>query len=130
MTDRLQRKITFEPGWDRRSEGQGIHGMGIRFVLTGPKGSISWLLNTGWLPGRGRNTEVGYPVGAHVGFHGEKPFDGDRASYSDTCAFNESGRCWYDAGFLMADDVLELLLTSGEEAAWGYLAERYEELDS
>ncbi|MCY0864876.1 MAG: hypothetical protein OWQ57_07995, partial [Sulfobacillus sp.] len=54
MTEGLTRRVKFTPGYDRRhpnpSLDGGVHGMEIRFILSGPKGAVTFLLYTDWLP--------------------------------------------------------------------------------
>lgn len=46
----------------------------------------------------------------------------------DDCGLLPGGKCWYDAGYLMADDVFGRLVAEGSDGLWASLREHYDEM--
>jgi hypothetical protein len=44
----LTREVLIRPAYDRRSEGYGIHGVEMCFVVKGPKGAVQFVVFTNW----------------------------------------------------------------------------------
>lgn len=122
------RHINFEPGYNRRAEGNGVHGMSIRFVLVGTAGAVQFLVGCGWVPGEKMHASVAsyYPMGSDVGYHSPTPRYEDHWPMGDGCPWLDGGTCYYDGSGLRADDWLPRFIAEGEDAVWELLAEEYE----
>lgn len=124
------RRYFFYPGYNKRDEGMGVHGMDIKFVLTGPLGSIHFRLTTGWVPGESMSPRVAslYPSGGEIGVHSVAQPVYDDEPYGDErdCCYNPGGRCFYDAGYTAADELLDRFIVDGEDVVWETLHEWYE----
>lgn len=134
----LRREVLFEPGYDGRDEGKGIHGMNIRFLLHGENGTVQFLIFTGWLPTHQPHNLIIHnpphhphndvffgPMAADLGYHWKTKRYDDQEPMK--CEF--LGECYYDGSGLRAEDVFKVLLTKGHEAVWEYLEKEYEYLD-
>lgn len=74
-------QVDFSPAFDKRhtdpSKNYGIHGVNMRFVLTGEKGASQFLVYTNWhLPSvskEGWSDFMLEPMGADVGYHAKSP---------------------------------------------------------
>lgn len=53
MKTNLQRKLIWEPGYDKRhpdpKQNYGVHGLSLRFLVSGKLGTVQFLLYTNWL---------------------------------------------------------------------------------
>lgn len=138
---RLRREIKWEPGYDHRDDPDplksqyGAHGLQIRFMLHGDKGTIQFLLYTNWIPNEvlmSRGTvparllspQVLRPLAADLGYHADKPQYEDHKPM-DTCEHRPSGKCYYDGSGLAADGPFGILLVDGEDAMWKYMEDYY-----
>jgi hypothetical protein len=134
----FEREIRFEPAYDKRDTGHGIHGAQMRWLLKGPLGIIQFLVFTQWhLPAvmeeMERKFEAGLypynsaslwkPLPADLGYHSPRPmYDGQ----SDMpCDLMPEGKCWYDGSGLNAAPVFALLVSEGSDAVWLRLEEEY-----
>lgn len=145
MSGAFRREIHFEPGYDHRAEDankpfgnrRGCHGLNMRWLLHGERGTIQFLVYTSWLPSwvsgdQYRSYEVAdtvhAPSPADFGWHWDASlYDGDTAT--DDCQYRPGG-CHYDGSGLMAEPLFAALLTEGHEAVWRAMEERYAELDA
>jgi hypothetical protein len=152
--DLFTRKIAFSPAWDKRSsdpkKNYGIHGVEIRWYLTGPKGIVQFVIYSNWmLPNvameqrartitdiRGRSQEdadrllrvIHEPMGADVGYHSPKKLYKEQTGWADCRLLKAAGlgdKCYYDGSGLAAIDMMEVLLKKGGEAVWKKLEEYY-----
>lgn len=130
----FRREVCFEPGFDHRNDPDpkqreyGCHGMDIRFLLHGPRGSVQFLLYTGWLPGQSyyRPSPL-RPTGADVGYHWDSPqYDGQSPR---ECTVRPGGRCYYDGSGLAAEELFERFTAESDAAVWSTLEQRYADLD-
>lgn len=122
---KLERIVRFEPGYDRRAEGYGIHGVNLRMVLKGEKGAVQFLLFTNWMPD---SVDADYPtltpMPADFGYHAKvSQYDGQEM-LDENCEFT-GGPCYYAGSGLNAERIFRLLRHKGGEAAWGALEEYY-----
>lgn len=128
-------EVKIEPGHAIRKtkgdgENYGVHSVGIRIMLHGPKATISFLMWTGIVPeteGTGYDEHwVLSPHGlmaADLGYHADAPeYEGQR---SMECIFRESGQCFYDGSGLQAEPVLELMIKRGSGAVLQHLEGYY-----
>lgn len=124
-----RRTVRFIPGYNKRAEGKGIHGMHIQFMFTGPHGATYFELNTGWVPGEPMSPRVAehFPDGWALGHHWLTPTyrteDG-----AETCAYLGGRPCYSDAGLSAADRLVPLLTERGESAVWRELIDYYRSL--
>lgn len=136
--DFLKREIRFEVGYDHRSDpdpkkrSQGAHGMQIRFLLHGRKGTIQFLLYTDWMPTWKSTGEGGQlfksmgPMPADIGYHADEPqYEGQGTM---ECKERPSGQCYYDGSSLNAESIFRLFVKGGEKALWAALNEYYLDL--
>ena len=113
--DGLEQAVVFEPGYNKRGSQYGVHGMGIRFLLRGPKGCTQFVMNTGWVPGEsmGLTTFNMFPMAVDLGYHAVVPQYGDLNDpdedwrpYTLDCVYLPSGKCYYDGSGLNAEPVM------------------------
>ena len=130
--DGFERAVVFEPGYNlRHLEGYGVHGMGIRFLLRGPKGATQFLMNCGWVPGEKMPASLAehFPSGSYLGYHARRPQYEGASDGSRACEWLGGGTCYYDGSGVAADDVLTAFIAEGEPAVWRTLREWYDRLD-
>lgn len=133
---RLQRSIRFEAAYDKRdpdpSKNYGVHGVTIRFVVSGDEGATQFLLYTGWqLPHVEKEwsersdlpQSLRQPMPADLGFHSKTPHYEDHTPMKD-CEWT-GGDCYYDGSSLNADPVFKRLLEEGEDGVWATLEDYY-----
>ncbi|MDB5069560.1 MAG: hypothetical protein JWM87_671 [Candidatus Eremiobacteraeota bacterium] len=146
----FRRIIEWSPAYDFRTEGAGIHGVEIRFVLVGPQAAIQFLLSTNWqtsgvrakyaagryprndgklTDGHMRNERGLYcafkPSPADIGYHArEKQYDSQTAQ--DDCPYLDGAPCYYDGSGLRARHFFDALTDKGDEALWTALREEYD----
>lgn len=46
----MKKQVLFRQGYDKRNEGQGVHGLEIMFVLKNHRGAVTFLVFTNWIP--------------------------------------------------------------------------------
>lgn len=134
MASDLKREIEFTPAYDKRhtdpKQNYGIHGVEVRFYLRGPKGTIQFVVMTGWdLPHvrkemKGRLSDL-FPMPSDLGYHSPKPMYDDQPLMSEDCKYVEGGKCYYDGSTLNAEPVFDLLVKEGHESVWRRLEEEY-----
>lgn len=132
--DGFKRAIVFEPGYLDPNTGPksyGRHGMGIRFLLAGPKGVAQFLMNTGWVPGvKGVPARVADydPSGWDVGYHAHVPqYEGHEGG--GACEYMPGGEpCYYAGSGLAAEPVMEAFIREGDPAVWSVLREWHDSL--
>ncbi len=134
----MERRITFEPAFDRRdpdpSKNYGIHGVTLRFLLIGDAGAVQFVLYTGWyLPHVQEEFEkrgdfprvLQSPMPADLGYHAkERP--NDWVNHMD-CDLVEGGKCYYDGSSLNAEPVYDTLVAEGSDGVWDKLEDYYRE---
>lgn len=148
----FERIVEFEPAYDRRDEGYGIHGVDLRMVLKGEKGAVQFGLSTGWLLPETVGSEAGqwdihhrydealyqrgsgkhYPMPFDLGYHSRVPRYHEQSAITEGCAYLDGEPCYYDGSSLNAWHPFEALLRGGSEGVWtyleGYYAEVFEEV--
>lgn len=124
----VTRQVLFEPGYSRRQEGYGVHGMHIRFVMVAPAGAVQFTLNTGWVPGEKMSPRTAdyYPSAWDLGYHWPQP------QYAGQTQMEEcdllGGPCYYDGSGLNAEPVMEAFIRAGADAVWDALDDYYRHL--
>lgn len=144
----LRREVRFSPSYDHRDE-PGHKGCGsviITFILAGPLGAISADISTGWLsrPYLGRIYPIaiegpltprgnkpgvdllqGHESLRSAGVYSHCPEQRREHWYGpDECTIL-GGPCYGDKGYLVGDQFLEALVAGGDEAAWKWLEDTY-----
>lgn len=141
--------ISFRPAFHRCSNERGKdYGVGeprIIWTLRIGGDAITWDVSTGWgMPAeafraacrdcespRHRNgwpfvqrRDGGTASGGVVDWHYSRPINGDEnfGWHYDQCAVLD-GPCWADAGYLLGDELFDLLRVEGDEAVWVKLRE-------
>ena len=130
MSD-FERRVTFQPAWDRHLEGRGVSGVTIDFALIGPAGAVRlpvlthfvlpeteewWSTLPGPLPGKA------VPTG--VSLHSRT----ERAGWCAKSNCDLVGACWTEAlSFTSGEKVWEALLREGNAGLWRELERVYSE---
>lgn len=137
-----ERRIEFEPAYDKRSDdpkkNYGIHGVTLRMILFHPiKGSIQFVLYTNWhLPHVTNEMKDLYgqingdyhwrerPLPVDVGYHALTPqYEGHTKMLS--CHLYPETSCYYDGSSLDAYRIYEVLLNEGSDGIWRELENRW-----
>ena len=141
--DDLKREIEFTPAFDRRdpdpSKNYGIHGVEMRWYLTGPLGAIQFVVFTNWhlphvqaeLNAKTPSSNFPYlmhsPAPTDVGYHSPTPqYEGQETM--GPCPHLGGAPCYYDGSGLRAEEWFKVLVESGSEAIWKLMEEEYRRL--
>jgi hypothetical protein len=138
------RRIEFEAGYDHWTDktkwgcNHGQHGMQMKFVLTGPEGSVQWYSGfSDMVPGnvdiinnvkyRGRNGTVF--SGWDLGYHWLTPqYEGQEIYRREDCPYTDTGVCYYDGSGIAGGDLVPIFLSEGPTGIWQKLEEYYNDL--
>jgi hypothetical protein len=145
----FRREVRFSPSYDHRDE-PGHKGCGsviITFVLAGPLGAISADISTGWLSrpylGRIYPIHINGPLTPRATKPGVDLLAGHdtlrSAGVYSHCTENRRPDYWYGPddctilgapcfgakGYTIGDEFVEALVSGGDEAAWAWLEEIY-----
>lgn len=147
MTE-FERRVTVKPAFERIHDDParnfGICCALIRFALIGPGAAVSWEVFSGWyLPhvaqrlrketaheryGHGDRSWMRCSLEGHGGamctHSPTQIFEHDPKG--DKCDLLPGGRCFGDIGFLIGDDLFDVLVAGGDEALWKRMATIYE----
>lgn len=138
----MSQRIEFTPAYDRVSEGYGIHGVNMRWLLEGPKGVIQFVVYTNWyLPetqARIDRKSVGadlatlralyHPLPADIGYHSPTPLrEWQKEPTTEHCGYLGGRPCYYDGSALGAERIFGLLVEKGHEAVWQEMEKWYQE---
>lgn len=134
-------KVTFRPAFDCllvqpcvhgsptcKPGSGGSHGRGsvqMFFALTGPNGTVSLEIFTGWGIDATPPSLWGQPGSACVALHSRGPRYDDHERRMD-CTHPEG--CYYNVSYIMAEEPWRLLREQGEDAMWAWLVECHDEL--
>lgn len=137
MTDKLTRSVEMYPAYDKRDsdpkKNYGISSATLKFLLSGPKGTIQFSILTGWhLPHVAKELEAkgrpfGEPMGMDLGYHAHAKQYESQEVMQNKCDYL-GGPCYYDGTSLGAQDLMATLLENGLDAVWEVMERRYEEL--
>lgn len=117
----FKRETQWSPAYDRREEGCGIHSVEVQFLLKGEKGTLQFVLATGWY----RHTnEPGKPFPMFLWLHTPTPQQEGQQACSG-CPWLDGRPCYHDGSYIMADDVFQKLVYDGEEAMWSEMERFY-----
>jgi hypothetical protein len=129
----FSRKIGFKTSYEKRNDDPrkdyGISGGSIWFVLTGPKGAVTWELLAGFfLPEtidrlKKDNTKFMGPTPGGVGFHYAE--EREWGTTNEDCEFT-GGPCWFDVGYTMGDEAYKTFTHEGLDSLWDFLGELYQ----
>ncbi len=128
----LRREVKFTPAYDKRSadpkKNYGIHCVDLWMYLHGPKGTVQFMVFTGWdLPHVQREHGPREPNPADLGYHSHEPmYEGQEPMHSDCHVLG--GKCYYDGSGLSAEPVFEVLLREGSDGVWCELERYYDEV--
>ena len=136
----LERKIMFTPAYDKRdpnpSKNYGIHGVEMRWLVTGPKGAIQFVLSTNWhlkavqeelderLDRRFPHLSC-HPMPMDLGYHSPVPMYEGQTCIEKECEFLGGKPCYYDGSTLNAEKPYWILVEKGGDALWEYLEGYY-----
>ena len=143
----MERKISFEPAYDKRSsdpaKDYGIGSVGMRFILRGEFGAVVFYVGTGWFlkdtEDRLLNNMVGKTIrnkyeantimamAYDLGWHSKNPMYEDQNVSQEKCCFLDDTPCYYYGTSLGADRVFDILKSKGDEAVWEELESCYKE---
>jgi hypothetical protein len=151
-TDDFTTEIRADAGFDYRddrSDDRGARGLDLRFILHGPKGSITWVLLTGWMERPidepGWTTNSGHPprradrpgVDRTRAAYSWSPTAGPVSSHAPVKARDYwsgpfdcdviGGSCYGDSGYMIGDDAFRALVTGGSDALFAFLRECYDD---
>ena len=148
----FERITQFDPAYDRRDEGYGVHGVDLRMILVGELGAVQFVLSTGWPHpssiGLGTPDPYGdwmhryqdgfreqnewdhqgrkcglYPSAVDLGYHSPTPrYEGQTEM---DCHILPGGKCFYDGSGLNASAPFLALVTGGSDAVWEFLEGYY-----
>ncbi len=140
------REIQIKPSYDYRDDPtsrRGAHGAALLLILRGPLGIIAAEISTGWMlrPLAGHRVVHGgpqvrrdrpgadsdgrsYPSGAYVGSHTAQRIGGDDEN-GGHCTLLDSDVCYGDGSYLAADEILELVVSGGSDAAFERMESMY-----
>ncbi len=130
----FRREISFEPAYDWRDKNGGIHGVNLRFLLTGPEGAVQFVLYTNWqLPEVMKELEARpnhslcHPMPADLGYHSPVPRYVGQEIMTIDCECLGGKPCYYDGSSFNARPVYERLLREGDAGVWAALEDYYKE---
>ena len=143
MTQAVEREIQFRPAFHRchpnPSQNYGVGSVNMLWILRRDGWAMTWDVHTGWdLPAdafdaaapdcpRGHGTLGTRPAtGGAVDWHSPWPLFDDQELMQSHCAWLD-GPCYMDSGFLLGDELFDLLRTDGHEAVWARLGELLDE---
>jgi len=136
---RFKREIIFDPAYDERNaesgKNYGIHGVNLRFYLTGPKGAVQFVLHTNWhLPHVEKELDSRldikwphlycHPLPVDLGYHSPKRRYKGQTLLTKDCPLLK-GKCYYDGSSLNAEPVYKRLLQEGSDGVWKELEKYY-----
>jgi len=133
----LGHRLEILPAYDKTTEGCGIHGVEMRWYVTGPAGAVQFVLYTNWhlehvekqlderLDRQFPHLSC-HPLPADIGYHSHVPrYEGQTIQSSNCHILN--GPCYYDGSGLQARDFYKILVEQGGDALWEALEKRYVE---
>lgn len=144
--DGFEQMLVMTPAFDKRhpnpGKNYGIHGVELRFFLTGPVGAVTFTVFTNWqLPHVTEETmqrtldrhpdRIGLkcsflPSAAGIGYHWPTArYEGQTES---ACDLLRGGKCYSDSSFVRSEEVLERLIREGSEGVWRYMRDFYDEV--
>ncbi|MDP9162377.1 MAG: hypothetical protein M3O09_19395 [Acidobacteriota bacterium] len=137
---KLERKLDILPAYDKVKEGYGVHGVEMRWYVTGPKGAIQFVLYTNWqlkhiqkkFDNRVNENDSRFthlfchPQPADIGYHSYVPHYEGHTPMSKECHLLK-GPCYYGGSSLNAQIYYDILVERGGDALWDALEDKYKE---
>jgi hypothetical protein len=132
----MDRAVYFEPGCDTgKPPRKSVAAMRIRFVLTGDRGAVQFLLGTDWYPLSVQN-DAGWsghytmyretkPMAWDLGYHSRAPMHDDQIMIEEKCSYLGGKPCYYDGSSLNAEPIRDEFLARGDAAVWESLEHYY-----
>lgn len=132
-----QRIIRFQPGYHRCDQRSGIGSVTMMWVLRVGDWAMTWDTHTDWgLPDRAFKAaspdcvhpahQRGYPNGGATGgavdWHSPVPLWEDHEQARECCPITGTA-CYINSGFILGDELFDLLRTEGDAAVWKRLRE-------
>jgi len=135
MKIQFERTIDIMPGYDKRSQDEGVHGCEIIFVLRGPHGVVTFACFTDWFPkitqedatrglGFRRLTTGVQPTPLEFAFHSPRLTDTVRSDKRTDCPYLPRS-CHSSYSPNTAAFLRDLLLSNGSIGVWLELERRY-----
>ena len=126
---KMEKEVRFRAAYDHRDKNYSVHGMDVSLVLKGQRGAVEAVIWTNWyLDGSHHEPKVGVVI-----FHSPLPeFDNDpwpfRDEVADDCTIL-NGPCYRSAGLGSEEEreVLDALISGGDDAVWAKLQEFYDD---
>ena len=125
MVNKLRCELEVIPAYDNRKEGKGQHCAEMRFYVHGPKGSVQFVLYTGWYLEGLDKSPVYYKHKMDEPMPVPMYEDQSNCGY---CKILDSDSCYYDGSTLNADKPFRILVSKGSEALWKYLKDYYKQV--
>lgn len=123
MTTEFNRDVKVIPAWDSGTRERGAHNAELIFLLTGPKGALTFTIYTGWYLDPKKNLRSIY---ASVDYHGHSPIDQEDSLHC-LCQWLGEKPCY--SGRLCCGDKLFTTLTSrGTNGLWEEMEALYRSL--
>lgn len=139
--NKFKKEVIFHPGFDKRNsdpkKNYGIGAVQIRFVLSGEKGAVQFLLFTDWYPAniqkelRGMEYDLSFrlkPFAADLGYHSYTKMYDEQEPQAESCEFLGGKPCYYDGSTSRAEPLVEILINEGSEKVWDELEEYYNDV--
>jgi len=129
----MKRDVEFSPAFDKcsadPSKNYGIGAVMCRFVLSGKRGAVQFLLSTGWyLPHvwlEIKYDSMGKPEAFDLGYHSYTPRYEGQKTVTNSCPYLEGKPCYYDGSSLRSTPVLTALIEKGSDEVWAILEKEY-----
>lgn len=138
----FEKRITFKPAYDCiqvqpctfgkatcQPGGGGSHGRGsvmMTMILVGELGAVQFSVFTGWDLDETPQNVRGHASAAELGVHSLRPQYDDHEA-RDTCRLLNAP-CYYDEGYVRAEEPWRLLRYEGSDAVWAHLETYYAKL--
>lgn len=117
----FEKIVEFNPAFDRRSEGYGIHCVELRMILKKDNKAVHFLLYTGWYLNESNDI---FPMPADLGYHSPVETYEEQKPISGECRYIE-GPCYYDGSVLNAEPIFQALKKKGSDGVWEELEKYY-----
>lgn len=133
----MERLVEFNPAYDKRDKGCGIHGVDLRMILKGELGAVQFVLYTNWhLPDVTKqlltsvkdelDIEIRFlPQPVDLGYHSPNPQYEGQWTGMHNCPYLDGKTCYYDGTSSGSNYVYERLLKEGDAGVWAALEEYY-----
>ena len=129
MSNEFERIVRVAPAYDERATGHGMHSAELQFYLKGERGTIQFVIHTGWfLPGSVEgdpSKDVHQKVfPSHIGWHSPTPVSAGETLLEDHCEWVD-GPCYFTSSGADARATFEKLVRGGDKDVWAHLEQVY-----